>query len=455
MYNQARRSRRQGTHFVRFVAPVAAAAVAGLCLSACGSSSKSSSASSTAATGTPGTSAVASPSSAVSPSSSAGGPATSGQPFMVGIPLPLSGPLGGIGQVYVDGLKAEADLLNSAGGVQGHPIKVIALDDAGDPTRAIAAAKQLIEQDHVKFMVPDILDPDVTAIMPFTTAAKVLTITGQGATDVTSPKWPYEFQYDLPYSGYAAAAVAAFKARGITVTKVGVVDTTTGSPSSVFSAYAKLSQFGIKVVDTEAFDATSTNITPQLAKIQAAGAQAILTATGGTTLTTLFNGLNSLGLKIPVIGSTATTTSLDLNKLIPASQQSEFSATTFAIQARQGNAVPPRLNAWITALKKYGPITSILTPSGAADQLHLAVWAYNAVGFSATGAAAAKQLEKTSTTTFPANFFLTVGNPRWSASDHSDGPADSSKAWGLVKVGPLIDGTYPGSPLTLAQPSSS
>jgi branched-chain amino acid transport system substrate-binding protein len=356
-----------------------------------------------------------------------------------------------IGESYVAGLKAEAKILNRSGGVRGHQIKVTALDDAGDSTRAVAAAKKLIEDDHAKFIVPDILDPDVVAIMPYTTSAKVLTITGQGASDVVNGKWPYEFQYDLPYESYAPAAAIALKRAGVARGKIAVIDSTAGSYKYIFRAYDKLSSYGYSVVDHETFSDDATDVTPQLAKIKNSGADALITATPGASLGTLYRGVKALDMNLPIIGNVQTTTSLDLNSLIPKDYQKEFSATTFAVLARTGASLSHGLQKWATALKSYGKVDSLLAPSAAADQLKLAVWAYKRVGFNADGAAAAKQLEQLQHRSLPRDFLRTVGNPRWTSSDHSDKLADYTHAAGIIHVGPNILGTYPGKKIVLSK----
>ena len=50
-------------------------------------------------------------------------------------------------------IQAWAKWVNSHGGVNGHPVKLIIKDDKGDQGQAIAAVKELVEQDHVAAFV--------------------------------------------------------------------------------------------------------------------------------------------------------------------------------------------------------------------------------------------------------------------------------------------------------------
>lgn len=59
---------------------------------------------------------------------------------------------GPVGQAIIGsliGAKAWAADVNARGGLNGHPVEVVFGDDAGDPARALALAKRMVEQDKV------------------------------------------------------------------------------------------------------------------------------------------------------------------------------------------------------------------------------------------------------------------------------------------------------------------
>ena len=64
---------------------------------------------------------------------------------------PVSGDYGSDRQVLTAWEKA----VNAAGGINGHKVKVIALDDQGNPTVSLQDAQQLVQQDHVLAVVDD------------------------------------------------------------------------------------------------------------------------------------------------------------------------------------------------------------------------------------------------------------------------------------------------------------
>src|SRR5882762_193271 len=64
----------------------------------------------------------------------------------IGATLPLTGPNANYGQGLLQGLKLGLAPLLQGAGLEGQPIELIALDDAGEPQRAAANVRTLLEQ---------------------------------------------------------------------------------------------------------------------------------------------------------------------------------------------------------------------------------------------------------------------------------------------------------------------
>ncbi len=75
--------------------------------------------------------------------------------------IDLSGPNGAIGHDYVAGLTSYFDSVNQSGGVNGRKIRYIVRDDHGDANLAIAATRELIEQEKPHYLLGGI-GPEVT-----------------------------------------------------------------------------------------------------------------------------------------------------------------------------------------------------------------------------------------------------------------------------------------------------
>jgi branched-chain amino acid transport system substrate-binding protein len=75
---------------------------------------------------------------------------------------PITGPAAYIGLAGRDGMALAVKEINAAGGVNGRKINVVFEDDAHSPTRGLAAAKKLVEQDKV-FMLMSVGGSNATA----------------------------------------------------------------------------------------------------------------------------------------------------------------------------------------------------------------------------------------------------------------------------------------------------
>jgi branched-chain amino acid transport system substrate-binding protein len=81
-------------------------------------------------------------------STTAGGTAAAKQPLILGSVGTFSGPSGAAWVPGLQAVKLWVSDVNSRGGVDGHPVKLISVDDQGDPTRNFSAVKDLVENKH-------------------------------------------------------------------------------------------------------------------------------------------------------------------------------------------------------------------------------------------------------------------------------------------------------------------
>jgi len=85
----------------------------------------------------------------------------------------LDGPAAALGQGMRTGLLAAFDEANKAGGIKGHKLDLVSSDDGYEPTKAIAAAKKLIDEDKVFALVGSVGTPTSAAVQPIASEAGV------------------------------------------------------------------------------------------------------------------------------------------------------------------------------------------------------------------------------------------------------------------------------------------
>ncbi len=73
-------------------------------------------------------------------------PAGAQDAYVVGVSGALTGPAAGTYAPVVDAMRAYVDQVNGKGGVNGKPIRLVVLDNQGEPSKAAADAKKLIAE---------------------------------------------------------------------------------------------------------------------------------------------------------------------------------------------------------------------------------------------------------------------------------------------------------------------
>lgn len=74
-------------------------------------------------------------------------------PIKLGVVLPVSGPMGQVGERIAKTGQFAVDLFNEAGGVKGCPVEYVLRDSQGQSTVGVDAAKSLVELEGVKVIV--------------------------------------------------------------------------------------------------------------------------------------------------------------------------------------------------------------------------------------------------------------------------------------------------------------
>jgi len=73
--------------------------------------------------------------------------------YLIGVSAAMTGPVAAGYAPIVETMKAYLDHVNSKGGINGKPVRLIILDDQAQPSRAATNAKKLVDQDKVLLLV--------------------------------------------------------------------------------------------------------------------------------------------------------------------------------------------------------------------------------------------------------------------------------------------------------------
>jgi len=142
--------RRKWSVALRGIGALAAVVIVAACSSSPSSSSSS-----------PATSAASSASSSSSATSSSTAAAATGSPINIGMICDCTAALASAGTDAPDIYQAWADSVNAAGGINGHPVKVIIDTENGSPGTVLTDVENLVNNDHIISLV-DVSNLDET-----------------------------------------------------------------------------------------------------------------------------------------------------------------------------------------------------------------------------------------------------------------------------------------------------
>jgi ABC-type branched-subunit amino acid transport system substrate-binding protein len=96
-----------------------------------------------------------------------------GDAYVVGVSAAMTGPASATYAPVIEAMKAYLDHVNSQGGINGRPVRVIVQDDGAEPSKAAANAKKLLSQDKVLMLMNTSLSSTYAPMVAEAQRAKV------------------------------------------------------------------------------------------------------------------------------------------------------------------------------------------------------------------------------------------------------------------------------------------
>ncbi|HSW64731.1 MAG TPA: ABC transporter substrate-binding protein [Dissulfurispiraceae bacterium] len=226
------------------------------------------------------------------------------EPIRIGAILSVTGAASFLGEPEKNTVLMLKDQINKAGGINGHPLEVIIEDSKSDETQAVLAAKKLIDRDKVVAIIGPSTTGESMAVISTMTQNKVMLISAAAGTGITLPVkeryWIFKTaQYDM---SAVEAIYTELKKKGIS--KIGIITITTGFGDAGRKALQEIaSQYGISIVADERYGPKDSDMTAQLTKIRAAGAQAVINWSVGPGQVVVTKNWHALKMGIPLYQS--------------------------------------------------------------------------------------------------------------------------------------------------------
>jgi branched-chain amino acid transport system substrate-binding protein len=192
----------------------------------------------------------------------------------IGGTFPLTGPA----QLYGVIPKAENayfQYVNAHGGVNGRKIDFKVYDDGYNPAQTVPLTKKLVQQDHVFAVYGSLGTAPILATRDYLNKQKVpqvLVATGDSYWATQYKKYPWTIGFQPDYPG-ESKVYGEFINNKVPQAKIGVLMQDDAYGQNYYDGLvAGLGDSKSKIVDVEKYDATQTDVSQQVVKLKASGA---------------------------------------------------------------------------------------------------------------------------------------------------------------------------------------
>lgn len=239
-------------------------------------------------------------------SANAAEPGLTPNSIKIGIFGPLSGPASSFGKAEL-GIKAIYKDLNAHGGIDGRKIDVVMQDTGCNPTKAIAAVKELVSQAKVFMLQGGSCSDDVMALKPIIAKSGIPYMVGTAAaTTISKPVAANIFQ-NVPTTETMARDMIDFAMTRPGKPRIALISQTDEWGKSGHDPAVKEleTKFHIKPVADVTLNRGSIDATAQVLKLRAAHPSFIITFLYPAPFAIFLRDAYKYGLTTPVIGSLA------------------------------------------------------------------------------------------------------------------------------------------------------
>jgi branched-chain amino acid transport system substrate-binding protein len=225
------------------------------------------------------------------------------EPIKIGAVMSVTGFAGNFGTNSKLAITYLSEELNQKGGIAGRPVQVLFEDDQSVPTNSLVAATKLIRDKNVSMLLGPTLTPMVMPTLPLVEKEKVPQLAIGAGHEVTVPlkKWVFR----IPVTDYRLAPrMLDFVVNTLGARKIAVLYSLDSSGKMGAQGIDdNIDKYGASVIIKETFEATDTNMIPQLTKIKAAQPDVIILWTSVAPAAVVAKNYGQLGMKTTVVTS--------------------------------------------------------------------------------------------------------------------------------------------------------
>ena len=246
------------------------------------------------------------------------------------------------------GVEFAVEEINRAGGINGRKVELVVRDTVSDPTKAVNFAKQLIFEEKVSLIIGPVNSGESLATIPIVARAGVPNII-IGTVDelVDAEKYPRAFR-PINTNRQWIEAANDYALRVLKKKRVALLGDTSGYGASTSkAAAASLEKAGVKPVYVALIDQNKADITDEMSKAKAAGADVIMPWSGNTGfMARIVNTRGDMAWSVPIVGH-PTVMAAPLRKLVnkPAYLDDVYASGYVTMTYDEHGKLPPATKA--------------------------------------------------------------------------------------------------------------
>ncbi len=230
--------------------------------------------------------------------------ALAADPIKIGAMFETSGFLAGLGNQGLLGAQLAIEEINKAGGIKGRPLEMVHVNTESDETKALIAAKRLIERDKVLALIGAMNSGASFSILDTVQRAEVPLVSNGASRKIVQPVEKKQWAFLVPMTDVLVIGriIEDLKKKGIT--KIALMNADTAFGLSAREQWERMApEAGIKIVTQQTFANNDQDMTPQVTKIRDQDIQALVMWATGPVQAIVFKNIAQLGLKVPVYAS--------------------------------------------------------------------------------------------------------------------------------------------------------
>lgn len=224
--------------------------------------------------------------------------------YKIGAIYSKTGPNSPLGEPEWNATKLIEDKINSEGGINGVPLKIILADDESKQEKATQEANRLINDEKVLVLLGSSGSGESLAMKGIATQQQIPMISAAASAHVVEPVEEAKWVFKTPQSDRHAVERVFIYLNEVGISKIGTIsDSNAFGSSGVEQMEALAGEYKIEIVAKESYNTQDPDMSAQLTKINSAKAEAIVVWGTNPGPAVIAKNTRDLGIDLPIIGS--------------------------------------------------------------------------------------------------------------------------------------------------------